>query len=97
MQVWRHEGASDLARFAGRQHDWWESNSGPRFAAAVGASLRVVHALPDYTAEQFATNAPKWADLIAKGRKTADDIIADLDQALAAATGAALAGAGAGR
>ena len=36
-QVWRHEGASDLARFAGRQHDW-ESNSGPRFAAAAGAA-----------------------------------------------------------
>lgn len=33
-------------------------------------------ALPAYPAEDFATNLPKWAAVIASGRKSADDIIA---------------------
>jgi phage recombination protein Bet len=33
-------------------------------------------ALPNYTAEQFAANLPKWADLIRSGKKSADQIIA---------------------
>lgn len=32
--------------------------------------------LPPYSAEQFATNLPKWRDLVASGKKSADDILA---------------------
>ena len=32
--------------------------------------------LPDYPDDQFSANLPKWRDLIASGRKTADQIIA---------------------
>lgn len=34
--------------------------------------------LPDYPAEDFAKNLPKWRELIASGKKSADDLIAML-------------------
>lgn len=46
----------------------------PRVAAAISAPAE----LPLYSDADFAANLPKWWDIIASGKKTADDLIATL-------------------